>query len=77
MHSQKTRGHFLQGRTAQSVVAHMCLSHVKAPSLSIFQDLSVLRPQNGCFFQADRNLHPCWVSKWSRDVSFHKSLRQA
>lgn len=33
VHSQKTHGHLLQGRTVQSVVAHMCLNHVKAPSL--------------------------------------------
>lgn len=33
VHSQKTHGHLLQGRTVQSVVAHVCLSHVKAPSV--------------------------------------------
>lgn len=73
--SQKTRGHVLQGRTHGGM-------HVPQPreSTGPFQYFRIRvrsAPQNGCFFQADRNLHPCWVSKWSRDVSLGKSMRQA
>lgn len=47
--SQKTRSHLLQGRTARSTVAHMCLSHVKAPSLFNISEFECVQPPEWMF----------------------------